>query len=102
MTLLSTLNCINPQNCAMYSIKCNEINVCHSDIQKMFPMKNGLNNIDVLCTGSHKSFPIHYSLCWKNLTLFQHAYIVLNIMKIIYFIDMHKRMFHVQDHAKDF
>ena len=29
--------------------------------KNMFPMKNGLNSINILYTGSHKSFLIHYS-----------------------------------------
>ena len=43
--------------------KCNEINVRYSDVQRMFAIKNGINNIDILYTGSCKIFRIHYWLC---------------------------------------
>ena len=32
----------------------------------MFPMKNGLNNINILYTGSHKVSPIYYELCLES------------------------------------
>ena len=41
----------------------------------MFHMKNYLNDINILCTGSHKSFPLHNVLWGK---------------KIIYGIQIHK------------
>ena len=28
--------------------------------KSMFPMKNGLNSLNIMYTGSHKSFLIHY------------------------------------------
>ena len=31
----------------------------------MFPIKNGFKSINALCTGSHKSFSMHYSLQGK-------------------------------------
>ena len=37
----------------------NEINIRHLDRQKMFSLKNGLNIVYFLHTGSYKSFPIH-------------------------------------------
>ena len=35
----------------------------------MFSMKNDLNSINILNIGSHKSFPIHYSLVEAALAL---------------------------------
>ena len=42
--------------------KCNEIHICYSDIQKHVSYKNDINSTNILCTGLHKSFPIHYCL----------------------------------------
>ena len=50
----------------LYSFKCYEINICHSDIQKHFSYKYGMISINILYTGSHKNFPIHYGLSGKN------------------------------------
>ena len=45
----------------IYRLKCNEINVCHSDVQEHVSYKNGVNSTNVLYTGSHKRIPICYS-----------------------------------------
>ena len=43
--------------------KYNEINIGHSHIQKhVFYRKNDIKSANIKCTGSHKSFHIHYSL----------------------------------------
>ena len=44
----------------LYCIKYNHINICHLGVHKHVPMKNGLNIMYFLYTGSHKSFLIHY------------------------------------------
>ena len=38
----------------LYCIKYNEINICHSDIKSMFPLKNGIKSTNILYTGKHK------------------------------------------------
>ena len=35
--------------------------------RSMFPVKNGINSINILYTGSRKSFLIHYSIQGKNI-----------------------------------
>ena len=44
--------------------------------KNMFPMKNGLNNKNILYTGSHKSFPKHYGL-WGGFLNCISAYLYL-------------------------
>ena len=47
----------------LYCTKYNEINVYAIQICKsMFSLKNSINTINILHTGSHKSFPLHYGL----------------------------------------
>ena len=46
----------------LYCTKRNEINVCHSYVQIMLPIINGINCATFLRTGLCKSFPIHYAL----------------------------------------
>ena len=52
----------------LYYIKYNEIDTCHSDLQKhvsYFRKKKDINSINILYTGSHKAFPMHYGLQGK-------------------------------------
>ena len=42
-----------------YSIKCNEIHVCHLYVQTAFPKKSDINSINILNTDSYKGIPIH-------------------------------------------
>ena len=63
-----------------------------------FFIKNGLNSINILYTGSHKSFSMHYGLWQIEL---KQIYTTLNVMKLTYFIEMRKSIFHIQDHTKD-
>ena len=46
-----------------YCTKYNEINICHSYIQKHVSYEKWLNNICILYIGSNKTLPIHYGLC---------------------------------------
>ena len=64
----------------------------------MFPLKNGLNIIYFLYTGSHTSFPIHCGLREGNFL----TYTALNVTKLTYFWGKYNNMFHIQNHTKDF
>ena len=39
----------------LYDNECNEINIRHSDSQMNVSLENGINNIYVYCTRSHRS-----------------------------------------------
>ena len=66
-------------------------------------MKNGLNSINILYTGSHKTFPI-----WamrENLLKRIVSYLYCtkySAIELVYFIEMHENMFHIQKHGKHF
>ena len=49
----------------LYCINYNEINICHSE--SMFPLKNDFNSINILYTGSNKSFRCIAATWRKNL-----------------------------------
>ena len=78
----------------LYCINYYEINICHSDTCKYAPYKNGVNNISILYTDSHKSFPILWGKCLKR--------ILPNLCSIKYnkiyicHLDIHKNVFHTK------
>ena len=43
----------------LYSIKDNEINICHLDVKDTLPVKNCINSINILYTGSYKIISIY-------------------------------------------
>ena len=67
----------------------------------MYPIINGINSLNILFTGSHKSFPMRYSLQGKNfLKLFKHIYIALNIMKLTCHSDVQKHVSYAGYHKR--
>ena len=48
-------------HCTKYS----EINIRDSSVQKLFCCVKDINSLNILHTGEHKSFPIHYRLWGK-------------------------------------
>ena len=67
-------------------------------------MENGLNIINILYTGSHKSFPMHYGLSGGGGEFLKRILVNLYCTKcneINIFHEMYKQ-FHIQEHTKDF
>ena len=67
----------------------------------MLHVKNDLNRINILHTGSRKSFPMHYGLWGK----FFKAYFskLINALNEMYNIfEMYNSIIHIQDHTKYF
>ena len=67
----------------------------------MFPMKNGLNSINILYTGSHKRFPINYGPRGREFLKLIVAYLYCTKYNEIniFHLDV-KSMFHIQDKTK--
>ena len=53
--------------CTKYNLKNLKIMHAIQMYKSILPMKNGLYSINILYTGSHKSFLIHYCLCGKEI-----------------------------------
>ena len=62
-----------------------------------FPIINGINNINILYTGSHKRIPKYYGQWVKNLkSLFQYVCMELNKMKLTWVFLKYKNMFAIK------
>ena len=62
----------------------------HSDIQKHISYESGINNINILCASSYKSFYIHYSLKGNFLK---------RILTYLYCIEINRCKSDVQKHV---
>ena len=80
------------------STKYNEINICHLDVKKTtFPIKNGINNTNILYTSSYKRIPIYNCQQVKNFkSAFKYVCVELNKMKLTRLIKMCKNIFAIK------